>query len=385
MERVKLGFVGLGRIFRLGYRRWLGRWARATGGQVSVAALSDINPDAGRRYESALGARFFEDPMELLESGLVNAVVISTPNWAHREQVEAAARQGIHVLCEKPMARTYEECRSMNEACSSAGVTLQVSFMRRFSPAIQKIKSMMDSEALGEIIEMNCNWPYFLADLDSPPWSDAAQLIERITGYSIDREWGAWRLKDPRCGGGDFLDHGPHICDLFTWFNGRISHVSAESRVMAPGRNEDFTCCRIKFENGAFGSITTTLFDHSAGINGRVTGFIRGRRGRINFVFPNTNYFLPIYFTHYGETGFTAGELARALGVRIPAPHFFPYVNLFKAQLEHFCSGLLGIRKPHPLFGMHDFAANGADGAYTIKIVEAAYRSAASPPMWVAV
>lgn len=384
IKKVKLGFIGLGRIFRIGYADWLKDWLRKHP-DVELAGISDIDENLCKKYHRKYGVPYFTDPNELLSGGRVNAVVISSPNWAHEEQVVAAAENGAHALCEKPMAPASAACARMNDACERAGVFLQISFMRRFSPAMQAIRKMVSDGELGEIIELNCVWPLFLVDLDSPPFSGAVSFIEKNLGYPIGKEWGAWRLKDPRCGGGDFLDHGPHICDLFTWIAGEISHVSAESRTLVEGRNEDFTCCRLKFRSGAFGSVTTTLYDFAAGLEGRVDGFIRGAKGRIDFVMPDTNWFKPIRFTHYRYPKTGPGKIIRALGLLKGGEKKFPADNLFRDQLDYFVSTILGDRPPHRLFGREDFAACGRDGEYTIRIVEKAYESASRAPCWLAV
>lgn len=385
VDSVRLGFIGVGRIFRVGYEKWLADWMRARKGRVTLAGMADPNAALCRKYSRRFGAPWHEDALDMLRRGDVNAVVISSPNWAHEEQVLAAAAAGAHVLCEKPMAPAYAACRRMANACADARVFLQMSFMRRFSPAMQRLRSMALGGDLGGIIELNCNWPYYLVDIDEQPYAGVLEFIEKLTGRSLAREWGAWRLKDPRCGGGDFLDHGPHILDLFTWFNGRITHVSAESRVMSPGRNEDFTVCRIKFENGAFGSITTTLFDHAAGVTGRVHGFVRGTRGRVDFIMPETNNFAPIWLRHHAEPRTDAGKIMRALGISIPRDIHFKKTLLFRDQLDYFTDTILGRRPPHPAFGCEPFAATGDDGAYTIRIVEQAYAAAAAAPVWLPV
>ncbi len=382
-KKIRLGFLGLGRIFNLGYVNWLGNWLKLKN-DVELVGVSDIDVNLCNKYHKQYKVEFFEDPIELLKSG-INAVVISSPNWAHEEQVIAAAANGVHVLCEKPMAPTSEACGRMNAACAEAGVFLQISFMRRFCPAMQKIKRMTDRGELGELVELNCEWPYYLVDIDRNPYSMILSAAARITGRDLAKEWGAWRLKDPRCGGGDFLDHGPHVCDLFTWFAGRITHVSGESRVMVDGRNEDFTCCRLKFANGAFGSVTTTLYDFASGLAGKVHGFIRGTKGRVDFIMPDTNFFRPNYLIHYNEPKTDVGKIIRAIGIVSGREERFGKTELFRDQLEYFVSTILGKRKTHVFFGDEDYAATGADGEYTIKIVEKAYESSNNAPSWMAI
>jgi len=384
VKKVRLCFIGLGRIFRLGYTDWLEKWLREHP-QVELAGLSDVDEELCRKYQRKFRAPYFTDPLELLGSGKVNAVVISTPNWAHEEQVIAAAENGVHVLCEKPMAPTAAACERMNRACGDAGVFLQICFMRRFSPAFQRIKQLVMREKLGDILELNWDWPYFIVDLDSPPYAGIVSWIEEHLGYPIRKEWGAWRLKDPRSGGGDFLDHGPHICDLFSWFAGKITHVSAETRTIIEGRNEDFTSCRLRFENGAVGNVTTTLYDFAGGLNGRVHGFVRGTKARVDFIMPDTNRFKPVWLIHYRMPETDIGKVIRAFGLMKGRPEFFRRTLLFKDQLDYFVSTVRGEKRSHKIFGGDDFAATGEDGLYTIKIVEKVYESANSAPSWLPV
>lgn len=380
--RVRLGIVGLGRVFRLGYLPWLGRYLRIHP-HAELTALSDMKRDLGLKYARKFGCEYYPEPEDLLTSGKVDGVIINTPTWTHEELVVRAADAGIHVLCEKPMAATVEACDRMIAACGRSGALLFISFMRRFNPAFRKIRELVKSGEIGELVELEATWPYFIPDIDQAPYKEAIGFIRRAFGVDIPERYGAWRLKDPRSGGGDFLDHGPHIIDFFRWIAGDIDRVSGDSRVMVLGRNEDYTRCVLKFKSGATGYITTTLYDFKSGLVGRIHGFVRGTRGRIDFVLPNVDRFKSArYLRLYKEPGSRAGKIGRALGLFKGRKIRLPRNREFRDQLDCFVSAIreaqgVGLRP-----GAGGPAARGEDGRTAIRVVEFCYRSSRSAGTW---
>ena len=87
---------------------------------------------------------------ELLASGAVDAVYIVLPNHLHRDYTVRVARAGVHVLCEKPMAVTEEECRAMIQACEEAGVKLMIAYRLHFEPANLEAARIVRSGRIGE-------------------------------------------------------------------------------------------------------------------------------------------------------------------------------------------------------------------------------------------
>jgi scyllo-inositol 2-dehydrogenase (NAD+) len=145
MSEVKVCAIGTGRagmVHAVNFR-WHVPHAR-------LVAVVDADLDRASRAAGELhleGA--FATLEEALAAGDVDAVVITTPTFTHEPLVRAAAERGLHVLCEKPMALTVRECDAMIEACASAGVTLQLGFMRRFDPPFQQAKRQLDDGAIG--------------------------------------------------------------------------------------------------------------------------------------------------------------------------------------------------------------------------------------------
>ena len=113
-----------------------------------------IDADQARAAEAAVSldlAGFgFTDLPAALAAAEFDAVVITTPTFTHRELAVQAARAGLHIFCEKPMALSLAECDDIVAACEAAGVNLQVGFMRRFDPPFATAKRDLDAGAVGD-------------------------------------------------------------------------------------------------------------------------------------------------------------------------------------------------------------------------------------------
>ena len=166
------------------------------------------------------------------------------PNDAHAEPCNAAAAAGMHVFCEKPLARTAEEAKSMLDAVESAGVKHMVAFNYRFVPAVQQARRIVESGALGQIYH----------------WR-AVYLQE----WGMDREMeSTWRFQKDICGSGALGDLGAHIIDLARFLVGEPKAVSGLAQTWITERPDgsggmiksdvdDGFVALIDFENGALG------------------------------------------------------------------------------------------------------------------------------------
>ena len=147
-KKVRYAVVGLGHIAQVAV---LPAFAHA--GNSELAALISDDPEKlqklGRRYK--VKARFSYDQFEqCLESGVVDAVYIALPNHLHREYTERAARAGVHVLCEKPLAVTEEDCLAMIRVCEENGVKLMVAYRLHFEEASLKAIDLVQGGRLGQ-------------------------------------------------------------------------------------------------------------------------------------------------------------------------------------------------------------------------------------------
>ncbi len=170
---------------------------------ATLIAVADPSAEALERAEDELGnLSIFQDYNELLHSAVVDAVVVVTPTNLHLEVVTEAAAAGKHVLCEKPMAMTADECRRMIEACERAGVKLQIGFMRRFDRGFRYAKEQIEAGAIGEVV-----------------------LVKSLThGPSKPQPW----MLDIEKSNGPLAEVSSHDIDTLRWFAGSdISEVYA--------------------------------------------------------------------------------------------------------------------------------------------------------------
>lgn len=134
----------------------------------------------------------------------VDAVIVCTPPHVHAEISITALKAGKHVLCEKPLSRTVDEARVMMDAARAAKRTLKCGFNHRHHPAIWEAKRLLDSGAFGRPIFARCRYGY-------------------VGRPGFEKEWRA----DPKqAAGGQFLEQGTHVFDLFRWFLGEPTEVA---------------------------------------------------------------------------------------------------------------------------------------------------------------
>jgi predicted dehydrogenase len=147
-KKVRYAVVGLGHIAQVAV---LPAFAHAENSEL--AALVSDDPEKleklGRKYR--VETRFSYDQYdECLRSGVVDAVYIALPNHLHRDYTERAARAGVHVLCEKPLAVTEEDCLAMVRAAEENGVKLMVAYRLHFEEANLKAIDLVQQGRLGE-------------------------------------------------------------------------------------------------------------------------------------------------------------------------------------------------------------------------------------------
>lgn len=135
-----------------------GRWAAADPQRATVVAVAEPNPVRRARFAAEHGiepAREFTDWRELAEAGRVaDAVVIATLDDDHVEPSVAFAEQGYHILLEKPIARTPQECRTITDAVEKAGVIFAVGHVLRYAPYTTGVKQIIESGRLGQIVSI---------------------------------------------------------------------------------------------------------------------------------------------------------------------------------------------------------------------------------------
>ena len=182
-----------------------------------VVALLDPDPAALRAAgERCPEATIHTDLDTFLAAPVVEAVYVAVPNHLHRSLVEAAARAGKHVLCEKPAAATVPEAEAMISACEEAGVVYGTAFDQRFHAAHRKLRALISSGALGTVCSARIHYACWLP----PDWDEDN-----------------WRADPARAGGGALVDLAPHGLDLVQYL---LEDEISEVRCLVQHRVQDY-------------------------------------------------------------------------------------------------------------------------------------------------
>ncbi len=282
---------------------------------------------------SKFGCESTEGWESVVQRSDLDALIVCTPPHLHAPISIAAMENGLHVLCEKPLARTVEECEAMLKAAKTNNVTLKCGFNHRYHPAIQKAKDLSDQGKIGEPMYVRCRYG-----------------IGARPGY--EKEWRA----DPQIvSGGQMMEQGIHAVDLSRWFLGEFSEVAAFNANyfcnIQPLEDNAFVLMRTK--TGKTASIHSSLTQWKNMFSFEVTGTegyliaegLGGSYGNERLIYGKKDYFKP--FTE---------EIIEFRGDD-------------RSWLEEWREFTASIKESREPLG------NGFDGLMAIKLVNAAYES----------
>lgn len=214
-------------------------------GRCEIRALSDLYTIKAEEKAEKYGllCDIVKDYKELLDREDIQLISICLPPAAHCRVAVDFLMAGKHVLCEKPMASTLEECDKMLFAAQQGGAKLSVVAQNRFKQDVMKTKRFLDTGVLGDI---------YFAQANSLWWRG-----ERY--YDL---W--WRGTWEKEGGGCTFIHAVHHIDLFLWLMGRVKEVNAfvSNQAHRNSEVEDLSITTVRFENGAVGSLISSLLHH---------------------------------------------------------------------------------------------------------------------------
>ena len=193
---MRIGIIGCGEIgsLRAAALKRLSVWR--------LQAVSDIDRTRGSALSQRFGAGLESNWRSLVERKDLDAVLVCTPPHLHAEMCIEALSAGKHVLCEKPLARSSEECRGILEVANKNRRFLATGFNYRFFPSIQKARKLLDSGLIGALDHIQSYAGYSAADQDHP-WIHNVEVT----------------------GGGALRDNGIHLIDLTRYFLGEITEA----------------------------------------------------------------------------------------------------------------------------------------------------------------
>ncbi|HEV2423320.1 MAG TPA: Gfo/Idh/MocA family oxidoreductase [Terriglobia bacterium] len=294
-----------------------------------VALVSSDHSKAARlaRKFGAKHAYGYDDYDACLAEPEVEAVFVASANGAHAEQTIRAANAGKHVLCEKPMAKTVDECRAMIEAARRSRVRLMIAYRKYFEPGTVTLRKMIAAGRLGRLRMMHSSFTFRL---------EAAK---------------AWHFSHAASGGGSLVDVGVYPVNTCRWLAGEMPvEVAGHAWALDPERFREVdenVVFQMRFSSGL-------VVQASSSFAAAKSSFlhVHGEKGWATLV--------PAY--SYTEARRLLGES----GTREFDRHFRK-IDEFALELDALAECVFEGREPEP---------NGLEGARDVAIMEAIYRSA---------
>ncbi|RCW77341.1 Gfo/Idh/MocA family protein [Saliterribacillus persicus] len=213
--------------------------------ECKIVALCDLYLEKAEALKEkySLEANLYANYENLFKSEKIDLVSVCTPPYTHAEISINAMRAKAHVLVEKPMASSLEECDQMLVAANKYNRKLSVIAQNRFTTTMMKLKAMLDSGLAGPIVH---------TQVDSFWWR----------GYSYYDLW--WRGTWEKEGGGCTLNHAVHHIDIFQWMKGIPSSIQAVTSNTSHDNAEveDISIAIAKYDDGSLAQITSSVVHH---------------------------------------------------------------------------------------------------------------------------
>lgn len=269
MKRIRVGIIGLG-----GFGTTEAEVVRSMPNAEFVAGVRRT-PEAARELAQRFGVPVYQDWREMLDKHPLDLVAITSSNETHREMTLEAIRRRIAVHCQKPMGVTLDDARAMRDAANQSGIFMQIGFECRYSLFYNRVKALIDSGELGEVVQV-----YF--HYTPGPWTlDTA----------------AWKVK--ASSGGLFANKLNHYVDLLRWMIGKpmvsVACTTAP-RIIPYYEFTDNAFTTFRFEGGAVAHILFNQTSTSLPYGNSATDCYRaGHRLEFNVIGTRGNAFVDIW------------------------------------------------------------------------------------------
>ncbi len=223
-----------------GFGWWGQHMLRRLEGHQDIKVKMVIDPSPERQRQIAeMNAEAVSDLDAALNDPEIDAVILTTPNQLHEEQVTASAKAGKHVFCEKPLGLTGASAKRSVEACQKAGVVLGIGHERRFEPALVEVRKMVEAGELGTLMHV-----------------EAAFSHDKLTNVPA----GDWRTSKAVCPAAGMTGMGIHLSDLYIAMFGRVKTVQALTADRILGwETGDVVTVQVQFASGMTGTFSAIL------------------------------------------------------------------------------------------------------------------------------
>lgn len=249
---LKFAIIGCGRIAH--------RHAQHIQKFGELVSACEIDKEKSAEFGLKYSIPIFDSHIDLLSETDVDIITICSPNGLHAEHSIDALNAGKHVLCEKPMALSTDDCGRMIDASLRANKRLFVVKQNRFNPPVAAVKNAIDDGKLGRIlsVQLNCFWNRNFEYYESS-WKGSKDLD-----------------------GGSLFTQFSHFIDLLYWMIGDVENVKGYNgnfHHQGVVEFEDHGVAILEFTNGALGTINYTTNSYGGNMEGSLTVF--GERGTV--------------------------------------------------------------------------------------------------------
>ncbi len=227
MGKTRVGIIGCGGMARSHASRMSEVLDR-----VDITAVVDLDLDRAKAVAEHLPSKpaistNYEEVLDELDAALV-----VLPHHLHHPVTVKCLEAGKHVMVEKPMANSEQECLDMIEAAKRNDKVLMVAYCMRFHPLVLKFKEVLDERRFGEVFQISI-------------WTE----------QHTQREPDSWHCRADTLGGGQFFSHGCHYVDLLLWMLGRpVKGIHMGTNLCTPWMEKEGTSnVTIEFEDGRLG------------------------------------------------------------------------------------------------------------------------------------
>jgi len=349
---LKVGMIGLGAVAEA----HLAGAVNARG--TKVVAAAEIDPDRLAEMTGRWQIKGYPDAAEMIDAEQLDIVCVLTPALTHRKITRLAAERGVHVLCEKPMAITLSDCRTMIADCERCGVKLGYGSTFRFLPAVRRAKEIVARGEVGHVLFLT---EHYVGGKGPEAWH----------GYGPHH----YPTGGPGGGGMGLVDHGIHLVDIFRWLTAsEVETVVGRGNISGGEPKTEFIT--MVFGCGAVGQLIYNEITFSSDLPAEGIFSMGGRWSTDGRILPGGAWDShPLSIRVHGTKGALrifpyANHLFQFTGhaiTQIPLDGA-PMPGNFTTQLESFADCVRHDLEPE---------ATGEDGQRSLAVVLAAYQSAA--------
>jgi len=253
-RKLRIAVVGCGRISRNHFGS-----LEKHDDDFELIAVCDKNQNALEQHSKEYNVPGYQQLETLLQKEKPDLVSLCTPSGIHSDQAVMAAKYGVHVITEKPMATRWQDGVRMVKACDDAGVHLFVVKQNRSNTTLQLLKRAVDEKRFGKINMVHLN--VF--------WTRPQAYYDQGNGWR-----GTWEFD-----GGAFMNQASHYVDLLDWLIGPVDKVQAMTSTTRDIEVEDTGVLNVRWRNGALGSMAVTMLTYPKNMEGSIT--ILGEKGTV--------------------------------------------------------------------------------------------------------